>query len=1415
MSTKSKVLSNSPSRAFSTSTNAVKPLNTASCELCQEKHPLYLCQNFKRLSVDERRKQIQRMKRCFNCLSNSHLYTTCPSLKRCLSCKGKHHTLLHRPEFTSQSKVETSVNSDVKFSSTQPDSAQSCLHNSSTLRGSQVLLSTSVVKVKDEKGQWINARCLLDSAATHDFATLDLVQRLKIPTTCTNVKITGIDCKGTNALQYAKLTLKDSLYGNFFMKLNCLVIDHIRSEIPSATFLTDGWKFPSYVKLADPNFNERGAVDILLSAESFWRIFLGGREKIAPGVFARNTKLGWILTGRVHQNKLNEVQHCFYADYNLQEQIEKFWLIEESLNSTDKPISPEESFCEQFYKETTYRNSEGRFVVTMPRTPNFTTVKDSKQRALKSFYATENRFKKDETMAAQYKEFMEEYETLNPMEIVERDESAHEILYLSHHPVWKDGESKSKIRVVFNGSLQDKDGTSLNDMLLSGPALQTNLFDILVNFRLHKLAITADIEKMYRQILIHPQQQDLQRIFWRSSPDQPMKIFRLKTVTYGLKPSSFLAIRTLNELAEQDGKQYDPSAANALKGNFFVDDYLQSFSSLDEAKTTVSDLSDLLRGGGFSLKKFCSNSSDFLSQIPEEDRVLEPQNLFTQDTIVKTLGLFWKPSVDVFVYQFKPIASQIPTKRNILSQIASIYDPIHFIAPVMIQAKIFMQHLWTLKCDWDEVVPQDFLHSWTVFVNGLQDLSKIVIPRQLCAGTTLTSPDLHVFCDASEKAYGCCAYLVNEEDGKKKSSLVCSKSKVAPLKKVTLPRLELCSANLAAELSTKLTSLLHININNIFFWTDSHIVLSWLAQPANTWKTFVANRVQHIKNNSTFEQWYYVPSSDNPADVVSRGCSPSTLANHTLYWQGPQWLVNSQEHWPTKPETRISDTCLELKKNASVLMVNAKEPDIFERFSKFQRLVRVLAYIFRWKNKTFQRESVSSQTLTANEIQTAKAKIISLVQAQCFPNDLKRLQEGLSVDKSSSLRSLNPFVDKEGLIRVNGRINQGDFSQDKKQPIILPNNNHVTRLIIEESHQRNLHVGPRTLLYILREQYWIINGLKTVNSITRKCICCYKINPKPATQLMGELPRSRVTHQRPFNVIGIDYAGPLLLKTMVSKAYMLIFVCMVTRAVHLELVTSANTAYFLSAFGRFTSRRGIPKEVYSDNGASLVKAGKIFNKEQQASHRQVIENMCSENQIVWHFIPPYSPSMGGRWEAQIRILKKHLKSTIGDRILPYEHLNSLLIQIEGILNSRPISPMSSDPLDLIPLTPGHFLIGQALTTLPSIKSRLKELSLISNLKYIKERELYFWQRWKREYLGNLQQRHKWFSPKPNVKIGDLVMIKEPTPILVWTLGRIVRLHLGADKKCRVVEVLTSKGIRTRSLSRISPLPIQSSEDTLN
>ncbi|XP_057659309.1 uncharacterized protein LOC130895778 [Diorhabda carinulata] len=373
-----------------------------------------------------------------------------------------------------------------------------------------------------------------------------------------------------------------------------------------------------------------------------------------------------------------------------------------------------------------------------------------------------------------------------------------------------------------------------------GPNIQDNLFHILLRFRKHNYVLSADITKMYRQILVTERQRNLQKILWRSTSDEDINTYQLNTVTYGTAPAAFLSIRSLHEVAYRHLNE-SPDICNIILHDFYVDDLLTGASTVDEVNNIKVRLSELLIEYGFPLRKWKSNMNTF--EHDAESEILhigdEAQN--------KTLGLLWNPSADCLQFSIN-ISNCSPkiTKRQILSSTAQIFDPLELLSPVTITAKIILQELWKLKISWDESVPSDLHTTWSNYYSRLLNINSLKIPRQILLSNCITK-QLHGFCDASQAAYGACIYIrCSDSLGNCTSNLLCSKTRVAPLKLITIPRLELCGSLLLAELVEKVTC--DFQPNEITYWTDSSICIAWINSSPHILKTFVANRVSQIQN---------------------------------------------------------------------------------------------------------------------------------------------------------------------------------------------------------------------------------------------------------------------------------------------------------------------------------------------------------------------------------------------------------------------------------------------------------------------------------------------------------------------------------------------------------------------------------------
>ncbi|XP_054279078.1 uncharacterized protein LOC128997464 [Macrosteles quadrilineatus] len=357
------------------------------------------------------------------------------------------------------------------------------------------------------------------------------------------------------------------------------------------------------------------------------------------------------------------------------------------------------------------------------------------------------------------------------------------------------------------------------------------------------------------------------------------------------------------------------------------------------------------------------------------------------------------------------------------------------------------------------------------------------------------------------------------------------------------------------------------------------------------------------------------------------------------------------------------------------------------------------------------------------------------------------------------------------------------------------------------------------MLASLRQQYWPLKGRDLARKVVHSCIKCFRVKPRTSQPQMGDLPTSRLEITHPFSNTGTDFCGPIFTRSSRRrnspkiKSYIVLFVCMTTKAIHLELVSDLTTEAFIAAFKRFISRRGICNNIYSDNGTNYVGASRELKElrelfKTQEHQRRVIEE-TSIHKITWHFIPPKSPHFGGLWEAGVKSMKHHLKRVVGNVSLTHEATYTVLTLIEACLNSRPLTPISNHPNDPLPLTPGHFLTGRALTTLPEPSLLNVTMNRLSMWQQTQQMVQHFWARWSKEYLTFLQQRPKWTSETKNITPGQLVVIREDNlPPMKWVTGRVTEVHPGDDGRVRVATVKTTTGVYKRAVNRLCVLPLE-------
>ncbi|GFS85310.1 integrase catalytic domain-containing protein [Trichonephila clavipes] len=1229
------------------------------------------------------------------------------------------------------------------------------------------LLPILSVNIKNILGENCQVRVMADSGSESTFISEKCLKLLGLKRKNSRLQIKGLqDSKIAMTRGCVEIDLVSLHDPKVKLPVKAYVLEKLTAPLPTEKINVTHFSHLKNACLADPKFFIPNNIDMILGSGYFFSILLPGQITCSQSnLIAQNSIFGFLISGKL-TDSLNSksMLNLHINGTNIDNKLKQFWELEEIPNLKDKILTSEEQFVETHFQNIYACNSEGRFVVKLPFYKSNSELGDSKPAAISRLLAMERKFKNNPDFEKQYKEFMNEYESLGHMSLVNsRSHTSKDQNFLPHHAVIKPSSTTTKIpRIVF----------------------------------------TADIEKMYRQILVADEDQKYQQILWRNNSNENIRTYKLKTVTDGLASASFLATRCIKQIALDD--KDNPNLSRVLQKDIYMDDLLSGADTPNNAISICKDIAHVLSTRRFHLRKWNSNSTEFLAQFSEHSSH-DARVEFYKDSneSSKLLGLFWNSSNETFGFQPSLELTPPLTKRRILSESSKIFDPLGLLSPCTVFMKIFYQKLWLTKTDWDSPNPQQLTEDWLKFQKAFNAINYLTVPRWVIL-TADNTVELHGFADASSLAYAAAIYCRQKHNSKIKVQLLVSKTKVAPVKQVSIPRLELCGAHLLSKLFKSVLRTLKHYTFDVFAWTDSKIVLSWLSSHPRKWKTFIANRTSEIMEVLPTKHWRHVPSKENPADIASRGIDPKCLPDCKLLWQGPPWLRLETSSW-RKAEYSCDEASDEVKaeqKSVSIFNLfthtsNDVIHGLFEHYSSLTKIIRIFAYCQRFikncKKIASQGSSISSSriittSLTFSETKTAEETIIRWVQGIFFQKEIRSIKKQIYLPPKSLLRSLHPFIDEHGLVRVGGRLQNSQLRFNSKHPIILPSQHSISELLIKERHIAYLHAGPTLLAHVLRQSQWIVGSRKLINKCIRKCLKCNKFKTSTTTpQLMGNLPKHRVMLERPFFSCGIDYAGPVLIKcnkgrgAKSTKGYIALFVCLATKAVHIEAVGDLTTDSFIAALRRFSARRGAPRHIYSDNGTNFVGAH-------------------------WHFIPPSSPHFGGIWESGIRSVKFHLKRVLGETILTFEELTTLLTQIVGLLNSRRLSYVNDSDIECIStLTPSHFLTGDVLLSvpeeLPSTSNHRDRCELLQNIKRG------FWKKWSSEFISSLQPRKKWQDAQPNLKEDDMVLIKEEGPPGTWPMARVLQVHPCNDGVVRVVTVKTQDSVLKRPVHKLHKLPI--------
>ncbi|XP_038116778.1 uncharacterized protein LOC119768983 [Culex quinquefasciatus] len=728
----------------------------------------------------------------------------------------------------------------------------------------------------------------------------------------------------------------------------------------------------------------------------FFSLLKSGQLHLADGLpELRETHFGWVFSGEIE----NSVNHSHIANNAsldvLNQTISKFWEVEDLADPTPPPSDVDE--CEKLFVETHRRLPSGRFVVRLPFREDVSGLPDNRSLALRRFLLLERRLNREPSLKQQYAKFIDEYETLGHCREVDesKDVDQHRY-YMPHHAVLRPTSSTTKLRVVFDASAkQGSTAKSLNEVLHVGKPVQ---------------------------MLIDSSQTRFQRILWRSDSSKPIRVLKLQTVTYGTAAAPFLSTRCLVQLC-QDEREKFPLAAEVVRDDCYVDDVLSGASSADEAVVVQRQIREMLESGGFRVHKWSSNCQEVLSSVPESDR----EKLVCLDQgneVVKALGLTWCPQSDEFMFVVRlPKDVTEFTKRSIFSEIGRLFDPIGFLSPVIVVAKLYMQKLWLIELPWDAKVEGDLLASWLCFRRALPKVSEIRIPRYVISPSTVAI-ELHGFSDASVVAYGANIYVrCILSDGRAQLRLLCSKSRVcSPKKDLNIHRKELMACELLARMMVRVLETVKFKVSQVVLWTVSQVVLAWLKKSLAKLDVFVRNRVAKILELTAGFIWKYVRSKDNPADIVSRGMLPEALMSKSEFWEGPFFLrieVYDEEIPPEIPDDELPE--LKLGPIIATPVFNEDQLPVFTRFSSFRKLQRVMAYVQRFIQNCRQKDPSCRVFMihpTIPELRASLELIVKIIQYEALSDEIHRVQND---EPCKKIAGLHPFY-QDSVLRARPKV---------------------------------------------------------------------------------------------------------------------------------------------------------------------------------------------------------------------------------------------------------------------------------------------------------------------------------------------------------------------------------------------------------
>ncbi len=1487
---------NVPQQAFPTHSTAQQ-----TCPFDGQHHRIVTCPEFQAMTPQTRRKQLRQRRRCYACFEEGHRIRDCTRGILCSLCNKNHHTLLHnsRPATNAQDQTTSAApthrppgqrvlaareETDSGGESDWSCASQEVYCSKTSALPKKISLQTlPTTCINPQSGAQVQLNCMLDTGATGAFLSRRAATELGLTGRTCTTKITGFNGATTHQhvmIAHIKLTAPGSPVFHITVQV---------TEDPAASYQPFNWlpvksHFPHLADLPLLPPVPDKPVDLMLGQDTphLIRALEPDRFVSSAAPVARRTALGWAVGGPTGETTTVEDGRAFHVlkagaawqpvqlersahsppsyvftaektvqtntkqpqvkerqEKGLTEAVLRMFDVDDAAGKPAVSVQDERLF-QHLRAEMT--QIDGRYQLPVlwkenpPQLVNNYAIATARLRSLeKSLLA------KGQQHYTSYFDQLRGWLEALFVEVVNTDTpQVDTAYYLPHFAVYRPDKISSQIRTVMDAAARCNGQPSLNDKVYKGPKLINELVSVLLRFRRLQITVAADIKKMFHKLQMPPHDRDFHRFLWRSSPTEPVKIYRWRSHVFGNAGSPCVAIFAIKEHARKQKLRF-PAAADTVIFSTLVDDAMDSCETAQEAEQLLHQLRQMLAQMNMNIKKVVSNSAAVMDSVPPHERspslsiatICQKEEAFP---LVKALGVIYLPDEDAFTFTMTPPSDIVTwTKRLMLKFQARLYDPHGVILPHTIQARMILQEVWRAGIDWDQAIPLALQEKWQEWLEHLQALPLLRIPRCLFNISHGTPKDrqYHVFCDASAAGYAAVAYHVgNSPPNHREARLVLAKGRVAPLRQISIPRLELLAAELALDVGGALSDALAVPLTSIHFWSDSTNVLCWVRNDSRVLTSFVGTRVAKIQHHTSLDHWRWVPGDLNPADLPSRGLGAGDLAITPLWWEGPPFLVDETRS-PVQPDVlQASETAIkEVKKGAQFAFIhqplqqiptwNKKDgispdstfPVDVTRFSSWTRLVRVVA----WCKRAFH--TAVRGALRPPELREAERLLLGAAQEDAFSQTLTELRTtGRLLPRSrSALRQVHPALHPDGLFRSHARLRYlQEMPYEQRHPIILPKAHKVTELIIQYTHRLLLHAGVSITLTHLLRKYWLVQGRRQVRSVITSCLVCRRQSPRPLQQIMAPLPHFRVpqgNHPAPFDNIGVDMAGPFTIsndrRITMNKRYFLLITCTTTRAIHLEPLASASTPAFLMAYERFLARRrgqDHPTSAICDNGTNITGGMRELSQLWKKEDKALLQKRYAST--TWKFVPPLASHYGGVYERLIAAVKKSLYHALPQET-PFsdEEFHTALVEVEGILNSRPLSYVPTEPDAPRPLTPADALgVPPYRQIAPPPAGGWKYQK---RWHFLQARLDAFWRRFVTEVVPYLQLMHKWNSTARNLQKGDVVLLLDNQCRGRWPLARVEAVEESSDGHVRAALIRVPASprpvLRRRPITQLSLL----------